>query len=431
MPILGTANRRGADKSVGAEKSVFETISDTRIDDSENIIWRNIGSQLRDIDLSPQKRENAIEAMEAQFFSSLLAKRMLTWWVDFIVGRGFYLSSSDPDANEVLKGFWNSPVNDMQINSRAYVKELCFYGELALPVKVNPVTGFCGISIIPSSQISNLIEKPGFPGEVTKLVTKADEVFDIVQWDSSKGEYEGNCFVHRVNRLAGHIRGYPDLIPLLDWTHIFESFGYNKLERDATQYGVWWDVTLDGKTEEEIEAYVLKQGGASPKAGSAIYHNERVNWTMMQQKPFYAASRDAEFFLNLIMGSSGLINLGGENNGSSELLDPAINSMNSRQMDTHSFFSNIGKFVIQEAIKSGRLEDKEYSINVVSQRIGVRDIQRSSGALLRITNSLKEAAEKGWIEDKFASDVFVGLLYRLDLTDAPNDLVKTSGENVV
>jgi hypothetical protein len=131
------------------------------------------------------------------------------------------------------------------------------------------------------------------------------------------------------------------------------------------------------------------------------------------------------------MGSSGLINLGGENNGSSELLDPAINSMNSRQMDTHSFFSNIGKFVIQEAIKSGRLEDKEYSINVVSQRIGVRDIQRSSGALLRITNSLKEAAEKGWIEDKFASDVFVGLLYRLDLTDAPNDLVKTSGENVV
>lgn len=428
MPILDSSHRYGSGHAMVVQDVFEATKSDTIINDEENIVWRNVGRELREIDLSAEKRERVIETMEEQFFASPMAKRILTWWVDFIIGRGFYLTSDDPEANQVLHEFWTSPVNDLDTNSRVFVKELCFYGELAVLVKVNPVSGFCGLTIIPSSQIHDLKEKPGFPGEIQKLITRAEASWDVIQWSNSDHEYKGECFLHRINRLAGHVRGYPDLIPLLDWTRVFESFSYNKLERDAQQYGVWWDVELEGKTEEEIQEYMIKMGGSSPRAGSAIYHNERVNWTLVQQKPTYAASRDAEFFLKFILGGAGLVDLGIARDTTGELLNPAINSMNCRQRDVYSFFTLMGKFAIQEAIKAGRLPKKQYHVGIASQRLGVRDIQRSSGALLRISQSLGAAQDRNWIKPELASKVFTELLYRLDMIDTPDFAKEESGD---
>jgi len=420
MPILDATYRYGNDHFMVTQDVDEATASDTVINDKENIVWRQSGRTLREIDLSSEKRERVIQTMEEQFFASPLAKRILTWWVDFIIGRGFSLVSPDPDANAILQEFWTSPVNDMESNVRIYVKDLCFYGELGVLVKVNPHTGFCGLTLIPSSQISDLEEKPGFPGEIRRLITRQGDAYDVIQWDNGAREYRGECFLHRINRLGGHVRGYPDLIPLLDWTRVFESFSYNKLERDAQQYGVWWDVKLEGKTEEEIQEYANRMGGNSPRAGSAIYHNEMVDWTLVQQKPAYAVSRDAEFFLNFILGGAGLIDLGITKDATGELLNPAINSMNCRQKDVYSFFTFIGRFVLQEAIRAGKLPGgKEYPISTVSQRLGVRDIQRSAGALLRISKSLEVAVDRGWISAESAKQVFTALLYRLDMVDAP------------
>lgn len=417
MPTLGPRYRVGADKI--SAFSVYETESDTVINDNENIVWRNLGAQLREIDLSPNKREQVIETMETQYLASPLAKIILVWWTDFILGRGFYPMTNDQEANKILEEFWYSPVNDMPVNSRTFVKELCFYGELAILSKVNPASGFCGLTIIPSSEIADLEEKPGFPGEILRVKTRSDNSYDVINWDSKKGEYDGECFLHRINRLAGHVRGYPDLIPLLDWTNIFESYAYNKLERDAQQYGVWWDVTLEGKTEEEIREWEAQMGGTSPKAGSSIIHNERVNWELLQPQRTYYTSRDGEFFLNFILGTSGLKDMGATKDSTGELLNPAINSMNCRQQDVYNFMIKIAQFQLQEAIKAGRLKKKPYKVTVSSQRIGVRDIQRSSGSLARISNSLGDAVDRDWVNNEEAGRVYRDLLYRLDLMEQP------------
>jgi len=56
-------------------------------------------------------------------------------------------------------------------------------------------------------------------------------------------------------------------------------------------------------------------------------------------------------------------------------------------------------------------------VNVLCRapRLGVRDIQRSSGALLKYVESLTKAVTEGWISDERARKLFTSIVDRLDL----------------
>lgn len=426
MPILDQTRRLALPTGNPDPAVVYEAL-----DDKDARVWRKLGAMASIIDLEPGKREEAIRTMESMFLSSPMAKLITRWVVDFLVGKGFHLNSSDPQANRVLQEFWTHPVNDMPTHQRTHVQELAVYGELVFVQKTSP-TGFVGITFVPSTQIADIVEVEGYPGEADKVILKDEDEtpLRVIRWNPQSGRYEGDCFLMRANRLGGHLRGHPEMIPLLDWVNVFETFAYNKLERDSQQTGVWWDITLEGKTEEEIREWEQMYGGIAPRAGSAIYHNERMQYNIVQPKPSIGVSRDAGFFKDLLMSLSGLGNFGTARDNAGELLDPAINSLSARQYDIHLFFTLIGRFVVQEAIRGGKLPRGEYDVGVRAPRLGVRDVQRSSGAVLRVAQSLETAQEHGWVDQKEAGRVYRNLLARLDMLDEdPGATSAPSGES--
>jgi len=357
MPILSEAYK------ASRRSEVLKVASSVDPDDWK---WRRVsayGVEKAEIDLRPFTRDTAIAAAESLFLSSPLGSRMVQWILDFVVGSGFTISSPNPEANRMLRAFWNSPENTLQEKVRDYVQELAVYGELALPVGENNRTGHCSLSFIPSCQISDVIEAAGLPGVADEVVTKAEQRYKVIRWQPRENAYAGDCFFFRINRLGGHTRGHPFLLPLIDWIRIWERFSYNHLERSAHHSGVWWDVTLTGQTEDEIDAWMQTQRAAPPKPGSVFGHNELVDWKLVQAE---ARSRgvkdDVAFFQSFILGTAGLTHMSQLPRNVGEALDPVVKYLGSLRATILAKFSLLGKYVIQRAIEAGKLDEGSYRV---------------------------------------------------------------------
>ena len=134
-----------------------------------------------------------------------------------------------------------------------------------------------------------------------------------------------------------------------------------------------------------------------------------------------AFERDSGFFLNFFLGAAGLTNLSRAGRRlereRGEILDPVARGLTTRQFEVRSCFSFIGSFVLQEAIRLGGLADNTYDILCQAPRLGVRDFQRSSGALKRFVEALSMAADLEWVDSEEARQIFRDMLTRLGMIE--------------
>lgn len=419
MPILDNRYRDGPTTEL-----IAESISSTTIDADGWKFRRLSGGS--EIDLAAGDRVKVIERVQQYYHRSAMFSRLTKWVVDFIVGEGWTLSSPDPKADAVLKEFWNSPVNEFPKNIRHYIQELCVYGELAFLTKVRDVDHFVGITLIPGSEVTDVAELPKQPDEVKEIKIRAGNEYPVIRWHPSTPKrdagYKGKAFFFRINRLGGQIRGYPLLLSLLDWFNVFETLAYNKLERESQHSGVYWDVELEGMTGTEIDEWLKNQRSTPPVVGEVHAHNERVKWELIQARfAGIGAHREIQAFQDFILSNAGLNSFGREKSNIGEILDPVVRGLAVQQAEIKSFFEFMGKFVLQEAQKAGtsKLPKGDYIVKCKAPRLGVRDVQRSSGALVRITESLGNAEDRGYIDNKQGGDLFRDILLKLNFTDEP------------
>jgi len=379
--------------------------------------WRPLGAPL---DLLEIKRDQAFAASKKLFQASPLAWRMIRRIVDFVVGAGLHLSSPQPEANEILNKFWTSPINDLPENISLHVQELLTFGELCYAVKVRRQDGQVLVTFIPAEQIESVQQREGYPGEVEAIKLRSNQEFQVIRW--RRGRLRGNCFFKRFNRLGGQLRGYPYFLACIDWLSVYDSYCYNKLEKQAHFDAIWWDVELEGKTEDEIEAWLQERRRAPPRPGSIIAHNEKVTWELK------AAARQERadlprYFQQFILATGGLSPFPGvlpravRERG--EILDPVTRSLANIQQEIKAFYKFIGEFVIQEAIRFKRLPPGEYTVECGAPRLGVRDIQRSAGAIQRISQALALAEERGWLSKEETGRVYRELLALLGFVKKP------------
>jgi len=73
--------------------------------------------------------------------SNPLAKRIIEYIKNFVVGEGIYFETTDKRVQEVLNAFWFDDVNNWPLKQHDRILELCLYGECIWPVTVNPANG--------------------------------------------------------------------------------------------------------------------------------------------------------------------------------------------------------------------------------------------------------------------------------------------------
>ena len=152
-----------------------------------------------------------------------LARRIVSLTTQFSVGRGFRFGADDPEAEAVLRAFWEHPLNHMDARLPEWSDELCRTGNLFIMLS-SDISGMTYVRAIPAGQIEEIIpmkndiEQPAvfrlreFPDPGSLRIPKEKYVLPASLSEPESGE----CMLHfTVNRPVGGQWGEPDLAPLL------------------------------------------------------------------------------------------------------------------------------------------------------------------------------------------------------------------------
>ncbi|MFQ5910954.1 MAG: hypothetical protein ACE5IJ_09590, partial [Thermoplasmata archaeon] len=293
------------------------------------------------------------------------------------------------------------------------------YGELCYLKKDYP-DGFVSLTSVPPREIADVRAKEGIPGRPEWIELSNNEKYRVIDWDSSENALVGDCFFFRMQHLGSDVRGYSRLLPLIDFLRAWESFTYNYLGKRANWDAIWWEVTLQGLNQDQIDDWLASKRSNPPEPGSVFAHNELVEWALTQ--PDFrksGMSEDAAWYHDFLQEASGLGTQQGRQRARyvGEVLDPVTRGLSTRQWEVRTCFSFIGTYVLQQAIAKGTLPDGTYDVVCQAPRLGVRDFQRSSGALMRFVTALERAQERGWIDERATGEIFRDMLARLGMVE--------------
>lgn len=114
-------------------------------------------------------------------------------------------------------------------------------------------------------------EAEGRPG--VARITAGDETIKDLAFD-------GECFLHQVNRLSTGVRGRPDILPLIDWLDRLDTLFFDSAEHVAALNAFVWDLEVKGgsETAREPEKNLTRQAQkiTAMRPNSVYAHNENV-----------------------------------------------------------------------------------------------------------------------------------------------------------
>jgi hypothetical protein len=411
---------------------------------SEDSMWRSLTSTSdRDLNQLTQRRMQDIAFY--LYDSNPMAKRIVEIVRDFVVGDGFTFSAEDPEVKKVIEDFWNDPDNNLDSEIDVNVLEESIFGEICLPVWVNPVNGHVKLGYIDPKLILKVNKDQNNPKITKSVIWKKPhgeierelEVINIDKKISSKSYtmLTGECFYFTVNKVSSASRGRSDLLCLADWLDGYDQFLFARLERAFLLNNFIWDIECDGMGKSEMEEFVKNL--QIPRAGSIRAHNEKIKWNAVSPKlESNDASGEARLFKNQILGGAGYPEhwfAEGSNTTRATALEmglPTLKKLKSRQRKTKFELMHIINFVIDQAILHKTLKkDVNRNFKIIPSPIVSRDNKGTAEAVNGLIDGLIKAKDNNWITDKKAKVVLNAVVSQIGV-DMENDEQEPSEQEV-
>jgi hypothetical protein len=397
-------------------------------------------------DMNPLMHERMQQVCFFLAVTTPFGKRIIQIITDYVVGEGFSVAADDPDVQAVVDRFWNDPVNRMNENLESLFKELITFGELCIPVAVNPVDGFVRLGYIDPQEILEiefgmlvtggaaevsipvgvrLKAKPSEAEGRQLAIIRTDETFE----SKSMWQLVGDCFFIAINKAKTASRGISILFSLADWIDVFDQMVFDFADRVRFLNAFIWDYTLKGADKAAVSDYKNELLKAPPKQGGVQVHNEQVEIKATTPDLKGADMRDAS---NVVKRYG----LGGAGLPAWMFADPEdANRATAQEMagPTGKMFTNyqnimkrvvggIVDFVIDQAVAHGVLPedvDRKYTVQVPD--LSVKDIGASATALQAIANAAGVAEDRGWIRGETASRAFQSVLTQVGVESDPEE----------
>lgn len=208
-----------------------------------------------------------------------LAKNIIGNIRNFVIGKGFSLTSD----NEKAKEAWDRYSNRMNLQQtvRRWVDELSTFGEVFLR-KVPTLGGLTHMSIDPSG-VFEIVTDPININDVkyyhlqyqTQYQVYGDKNTPLSQyvWQQVPASEINH---YKVNVTSFEKRGRSDILSALLYFKYFEDYTQFKLLRTKNEAAFLWDVTISGD-ESDINRYLAETSNATDMPpGSENVHNEAV-----------------------------------------------------------------------------------------------------------------------------------------------------------
>jgi hypothetical protein len=383
------------------------------------------------MDTPPHVLERSRKIAYFQFLTNPLARRILELKTAFVIGSGISLESDNPTVKKVITEFWKDPYNDWEARLYERTLQLSLYGEWVMPVGVGR-RGRTIVGFINPLNVAEVIPDPRNVEIIRQIKLEAkdsgadSDVLSVVNFNNNPrarrfGKLEGEVFFFAINKGTDALRGNSDLLPLIEYLSMFDTFLFNVNEWVAHMQSWLWDVTYEGADLNEINDFLKEFTSDVIRPGSVRAHNERVKWNVV--KPEFQSIELAElvkvFRNNILIGAGipeyfvGEVGQGGRA-AIAEIGEPVYRSLKVRQNVIKNIVTKILTFVVDQAVIAGRLNDNDdLSFRVLMPNISVRDVQRTSGALWKVTQSLNVAKENQWLNEEQCKRIIMAIVDQL------------------
>ena len=399
--------------------------------DPDERIWRPLGEGRSGVAPHTHARMQALA--HELWLTNLMGQRLIEIVTDHVAGEGISWHGEDERALSVVKAFWADPVNQMDIRFERLVSELGIFGELLLPVAVSRFEGRVRLGYVSPRLIEEVVMDPDNcalpigvvlraqgPGGAARKGKRIQTVLggDPRGYLSASAQRErarftdGEAFLFQINKASDAARGASDLLAAIDWIDTYERFIFDAVERARLQNSFIYDVTLKGAGPEKIAEW-LSENGVAPKPSSVRVHNEKEEWQAVSpdlKGGETGAQGIAKMMRGLLLGGVGIPShwfAQGEdvNRASAESMDqPTLKKMTRRQRTVRHILQAMADKQLEEAHRAGALPEEALrsGVSPVLPEISVRDTEKISQALLRVSTALETATTRGWMSDDAA-----------------------------
>lgn len=256
--------------------------------------WLNLSAQSREIIASAQ-RIQYVKQSRLYYLKDPLAHQAIRLWTDYTFGRGMSWQTEDETASKALESFWNNKLNQSVLSARGQRRssdKLLVDGEVFFAIFLGP-EGSATIRRID-------------PLEITEIVSDPDDIENVYyykrEWSDGQGQPQKAIYRSTTNpndtsmkdaagasvqknqeALVYHLayntisqRGYPLLLPGLDWLKEYRRFLASRIAIMLALAKFAWRSKVKGGAGSvaDIKAVLHEQ---TPAAGSTIIENMGVD----------------------------------------------------------------------------------------------------------------------------------------------------------
>ncbi len=414
--------------------------------------YRNITSGGKR-DLTPLSFRKAQEMAYYEHQRYPLARKMIEILMDFTTGEDMQVKlkvkkrgkennvevpEKSKDAQNIWDEFWNNPINDMEGEFPVIVQDCFLAGETVLPAAVNEANGDVLLGYMDPGHIKEVVCLPTNQRVITDIIMEAKDGaegkrFKVIRYDTDPNsqtfkKLQGEVFYFRVNYVMSQKRGYSELTEYLDWLDAFEQFLFATLKGFDARNAHFYDVTMEGKTQEELDKKTI----APPGQGEVKLHNEKVIWDIKTPDlKAVDATAATKLIKNFITGTKGFPDMWFGDASESNLAtaqvmtQPTMRMLKRKQKTVKRIIKAICSYVIQQAETAGKLsidqDNERLDIEVSMFDVERKDAAVISSAFVQLGTALSVAVSKNWITNETAKKVVDGILNMLGIEIDPNE----------
>ncbi len=450
------ADAEAADQAKIAAEAVAPQLFTLTTGDGEDPGFRRITSLATLRDLNPLMHDRMLQVCYFLRVTTPFGKRIVEIITSYTVGKGVRVTAKEPRVQKAIDEFWKDEVNNMDENVGMWCDELTTFGELCLPVAVNPVSGKVRMGYIDPMNIDTIQFAEMATADATAsinvpyAVRLRREVGEVLQKPmllvqrvedptaENYGRLDGECFYFTLNKAKSASRGFSELFALADWIDLFDQMIFDFGDKVRFLNSFVWHYTLEGADSKKVDEYKNALTKNPPRQGGVMVTNERVK--IEAQTPDFKG-QDMAAGASMVklygLGGAGLpptfFGDGVDANKASavEMNAPVLRKIQDRQNHLARCLARVLDFVLDCAQRSGSLPqgvDLTYAIEF--PEIATQDLTRGAMVLNGVANAMQLGIQGGWVTGETAARAFHTILAEIgiDIEDSQEEYLAAQQE---
>jgi len=434
--------QRAISKVTGFDKFLdlrLKQVSEAYVNTLEEPGFRKITErELKGLDMIT--RDKQLKIVFNLYLTNPFAKTIIDTINDFVFGDGFNYDVIAPDgtpkykveqSKKILDDFWNKNKLDLRLEKKGL--DLSLNGMLIQPVFINEHGGEVRLGFVDPQNLDTVNADPMNIEEIQSVKLKGvmsgqPKTLEVIKINESNvqsesyGLLEGECFFFAINNVSNQPEGISDLLVSADTVDMLGQLLFNILKHSEMSYRTVEHVTLEGFSDEQINAW--KSKNPRPKAGARYVTNEKVK--IEEKTPDIKANNSAEIvrlFKNIVLLSKRLPEHWFADGGNTNLATAVeqgtaiFRMLKNRQQYWVYILEQILTFVLHQAYikkKEGFNVTKEDLLNKLKVKIIVpefetKNLEKVSDSINKIADFLDKAVTAGHMTKETAGKIYRGL----------------------